>query len=1039
MSIQNRTTLKTYFETNDFPSQEEFGHLIDSMFNKSDDEAIFGLKIHSTYIPYKAGTGVLYSDKLYRALIDNLGTFDPLKWKLVAGDNTILEFETFYDFPSTGVSNIIYIDKSNNHGYRFQGVYILIFKIDYNSDDITEGAVNKYYTVARSGENEKLTNKGVANGYAGLDAGGKVPSVQLPSYVDDVLEVADYASLPVTGESGKIYVLLTPYTNPTTGILTDQFRWSGSVWVGLVSSPGTTDAISEGAVNKFFTTARVLTTTLLGWVVGADLVITAADTISQSFGKVQAQINAIKTSLGLKEDKSQKGFANGYGSLNGNGKQPLTESAVITTPITSNVPAVAGNNLQDIANNSNYINRLVKEGYITAKLYNWFLKLSNLPSLAKILWLGDSTSDFTSNAIGIPSYLNDTYTFPNDVLDGFNVSANMPNFGANGMTLSAWLTTPNAANGLNNVVAANPDLIIFSFLINDVRQNLVDVALGKSMLIQAIDSIRAALPNTDIVLRMPNSFSIPTSNFYIKLTGTYAPVGGYASLAIAAQAQSDILYQIYYQLKDYWSNVYLYNSQELTFGRTAIALPNTLHSDEIHPQYQPVIDDIAKIIGLKAPFSKQLSVNAITNNYSAPWNIYKRAFENTDYFTKIGNGRYGTQTVTYWDIIADTQDEALRLATNVRIGDFMVIGNTVFTLPAFTISNPSTGYYRIAYAIPANTITGGRVTFYRHNYNLSPVAESYINNRGAYPYIRKVIFNGGGANYMRVTANYNGYPIADYGSSPIQAGRLQFTTSDVMILADGTVIPFTGLSFFVINDTTYQINITGSYASLVGQYAIIAGNHTYEDPYPKKTGIQALFLDLATPVTGTFGLDGIRGFKVRTLEGKVGLPNIVFLDSTEPAGNTIVNTVTTKVAFTNRWTTLAGTLYPQKVIKLESDFLLSTATVTAGTLIISVELGGTVIAQTAPIALTNSLVNQLIHLRFKIYAKSIDGSQTIVTYMGLGSFNIIGIQDVPLATPTTVNVNNGGNADVTISAQFSVANSQDTIVMKALEVFSDNP
>lgn len=50
--------------------------------------------------------------------------------------------------------------------------------------------------------------KGAVNGVAELDSGGRVPSEQLPSYVDDVIEVADFASLPTTGESGKIYVTL---------------------------------------------------------------------------------------------------------------------------------------------------------------------------------------------------------------------------------------------------------------------------------------------------------------------------------------------------------------------------------------------------------------------------------------------------------------------------------------------------------------------------------------------------------------------------------------------------------------------------------------------------------------------------------------------------------------------------------------------------------------------------------------------------------------------------------------------------------------
>lgn len=49
--------------------------------------------------------------------------------------------------------------------------------------------------------------KGVANGVATLDGTGKVPAAQLPSYVDDVIMVANEAALDKgSGEEGKIYV-----------------------------------------------------------------------------------------------------------------------------------------------------------------------------------------------------------------------------------------------------------------------------------------------------------------------------------------------------------------------------------------------------------------------------------------------------------------------------------------------------------------------------------------------------------------------------------------------------------------------------------------------------------------------------------------------------------------------------------------------------------------------------------------------------------------------------------------------------------------
>lgn len=103
---------------------------------------------------------------------------------------------------------------------------------------------------------ENAANKGAANGYAGLDGGGKVPAAQLPSYVDDVVEVANYAALPATGEGGKIYVLLTPYTSG--GVTSAQFRWTGSAYTPIVSSPGSTDAVPEGSTNLYFTSARAL-------------------------------------------------------------------------------------------------------------------------------------------------------------------------------------------------------------------------------------------------------------------------------------------------------------------------------------------------------------------------------------------------------------------------------------------------------------------------------------------------------------------------------------------------------------------------------------------------------------------------------------------------------------------------------------------------------------------------------------------------------------------------------------------------------------
>ena len=74
---------------------------------------------------------------------------------------------------------------------------------------------------------ENVSKKGAANGYASLDASAKVPSAQLPSFVDDVIEAASFADLPTTGVSGVIYV--TKDTNLT-------YRWGGSAYVEISQS-----------------------------------------------------------------------------------------------------------------------------------------------------------------------------------------------------------------------------------------------------------------------------------------------------------------------------------------------------------------------------------------------------------------------------------------------------------------------------------------------------------------------------------------------------------------------------------------------------------------------------------------------------------------------------------------------------------------------------------------------------------------------------------------------------------------------------------
>jgi hypothetical protein len=114
-----------------------------------------------------------------------------------------------------------------------------------------------------------------------LDTSGLIPSAILPSYVDDVLEYANLAAFPATGESGKIYVALD--TNKC-------YRWSGSAYVYITSGAvdsvnGETGVVTLDAGDIF-------------------MVSSPATSIESKLVDLQNEIDATQTGAGLEPDGS---------------------------------------------------------------------------------------------------------------------------------------------------------------------------------------------------------------------------------------------------------------------------------------------------------------------------------------------------------------------------------------------------------------------------------------------------------------------------------------------------------------------------------------------------------------------------------------------------------------------------------------------------------------------------------------------------------------------------------------------------------------
>ena len=150
-------------------------------------------------------------------------TADGLEKQLIASAADIVEINPITGLTATNVQDALVAikDIADNGGVTgVKGDY----ETTYRKGDVSISKANIGLGNVTNDAQVKRSEMGVANGVATLGGDGKVPSAQLPSYVDDVLEYDKKASFPTTGETGKIYVAKD--TNLT-------YRWGGSAYVEI--------------------------------------------------------------------------------------------------------------------------------------------------------------------------------------------------------------------------------------------------------------------------------------------------------------------------------------------------------------------------------------------------------------------------------------------------------------------------------------------------------------------------------------------------------------------------------------------------------------------------------------------------------------------------------------------------------------------------------------------------------------------------------------------------------------------------------------
>lgn len=221
-------------------------------------------------------------------------------------------------------------------------------------------------------------------------------------------------------------------------------------------------------------------------------------------------------------------------------------------------------------------------------LSRWRNKLATSASTVKIVFIGDSTSDSATEAVALQNSLQNLHAGPGGQLEGMSTS-NIIMRGVNGVTRATYFST---SSYLNTLIADNPDLVIYSLGINDVRTGATTESQLAAGITSDVTWLRTNLPNTDIVLRIPNSF-----------TTDDVSANGFVVPNSSAQAYTDTIRNAYHSLAGVWPHVVVWNSQDAIFGRTCRTKANAqrLMKDQLHPSkgygYPLIAEVLADLIG----------------------------------------------------------------------------------------------------------------------------------------------------------------------------------------------------------------------------------------------------------------------------------------------------------------------------------------------------------------------------------------------------------------------------------------------------------
>lgn len=437
-------------------------------------------------------------------------------------------------------------------------------------------------------------------------------------------------------------------------------------------------------------------------------------------------------------------------------------------------------------------------GHYAGNLRDWV----NYTGARKLALVGDSTTYLIEITAQNKNYLDNAHRLqPGSALYGVTVQY----FGANGNTLSNFLANGPAGYGILDVIAASPTAdgagygIELRYGINDIRLQASGNTASTlaSMLKQAINQIRAALPKVSIVLRCPNSF----------LT---TDVGGFGYVVPNSWAQgaSDALRDAYNSLAYQWDNVVVRSLRTNLFPDTCPAASSSM-TDQLHPSVAPggfkgIIDEIAGTWSVAAQYKSGLAKDAQAVSYTNDFLTYPLVVENGVDYDLITSGAYSGSGSGYLDFAGD-----LTKIGGFRTGDVVLQNRQIaFAIPhgnSQSLSGANIRLGNLGGSLP-NAQVGGVVSVYRRRYASISVGSQYVGKDGgpspAYPYtVRCSIVTGSGANYARLTRN-PGDPLSAAAIFGVRA-------TDTMLHPILGAVPLTGATFNEFSVDAVQISLSG--------------------------------------------------------------------------------------------------------------------------------------------------------------------------------------------------------------------------------------